>query len=188
MEPDQDYSLIFETETHHATYGATRMLTINIHRFKTNEDNVSIPLEFATTNVGSLTESTFTILQYTLICQNISTYLCMRIAEKTSRYVSEVVSSLNNYEQTNVNIILHLTHFNPPSVNMMEIQTAASDLESEMAIQTTKDEYEECTICMDMISEGQDMNSLQCGHIYHHECITNWVKINESCPLCRETI
>ncbi|CAH8391789.1 unnamed protein product [Eruca vesicaria subsp. sativa] len=112
----------------------------------------------------------------------------MRIAEKTSRYVSEVVSSLNNYEQTNEHIILHLTHFNPPSVNKMEIQTAASDLESEMTIQTTKDEYEECTICMDIISEGQDMNSLQCGHIYHHECITNWVKINESCPLCRETI
>ncbi|CAH8381728.1 unnamed protein product [Eruca vesicaria subsp. sativa] len=127
-------------ETHHATYGATRMLTINIHRFNTNEDNIQFLWNL---QLQMLDPLRIQHLQSTLICQNISTYSCLRIAEKTSTYVSEMVSSLNNYEQTNVHIILHLTHFNPSSVYMMEIQTAASVVESDVKIQTTKDEYEE---------------------------------------------
>ncbi|CAH8382496.1 unnamed protein product [Eruca vesicaria subsp. sativa] len=178
------YALSFESETHHATSEATRALTINIKRCHTNEKIISIPLEFSTTAVGSLTDSTFTIMQYMFTCHDISTYSSLTIDEKTSSYVYKTISSLARYED----IILHLTDFNPPSVYRMDVHRATSILQSARTLQSTKDKYEQCTICMDIIVEGQIMNALQCTHIYHHQCITDWIKINVSCHVCKETI
>ncbi|CAH8382490.1 unnamed protein product [Eruca vesicaria subsp. sativa] len=188
MDPDQDYALSFESETHLANSEATRTITININRCHKNEDIISISLQFSTNDVGSLSDSTFTIMQYMLTCHDISNYSSLRITEKTSTYVYKTVTSLNSYEDTNVHIILHLTDFNPPSVHQMAVRRATSVLQSARTVQTPNDEYERCIICMDIINETQLMNALQCTHIYHHQCITDWIKMNISCPLCRETI
>ncbi len=39
------------------------------------------------------------------------------------------------------------------------------------------------TICMENIDD--DVYTVNCGHIYHTECISEWAKKNNSCPLCR---
>ncbi|CAH8323152.1 unnamed protein product [Eruca vesicaria subsp. sativa] len=153
MDPNQDYALSFESETHHANSEATRTITINIKRWHTNEDIIFIPLKFSTYDVGSLSDSTFTIMQYMLTCHDISNYSSLRITEKTSTYVYKTVTSLNSYEDTNVHIILHLTDFNTPSVHKMAVHRATSVLQSARTVQTPKDEYERCTISMDIIIE-----------------------------------
>jgi hypothetical protein len=42
---------------------------------------------------------------------------------------------------------------------------------------------EECIICLSIISE--DCIELECGHIYHDECIKRWFEIKSSCTICR---
>ena len=46
-------------------------------------------------------------------------------------------------------------------------------------------EYPECSICLMQIDEGQDTILLPCGHMFHDECSTKWLKIHNTCPLCR---
>lgn len=46
---------------------------------------------------------------------------------------------------------------------------------------------ESCSICLDDYSKGNRVGVLSCGHNYHKDCIYQWLGMNKSCPLCRET-
>jgi hypothetical protein len=48
-----------------------------------------------------------------------------------------------------------------------------------------KIEFPKCTICLIEISEGMDCISMPCEHIFHDKCVTHWLKIHNTCPLCR---
>ena len=41
---------------------------------------------------------------------------------------------------------------------------------------------EMCSICLNHIIKAQYVN---CGHYFHKKCITKWMKINNTCPVCR---
>ena len=47
-----------------------------------------------------------------------------------------------------------------------------------------------CNICLDDIIKGELISSLSCDHIFHYECLQQWVKNNAymSCPNCRAVI
>ena len=45
---------------------------------------------------------------------------------------------------------------------------------------------EECSICLD-INEKTWIKT-KCNHTYHEECFNEWLKINKSCPICREQL
>jgi len=56
----------------------------------------------------------------------------------------------------------------------------------EYRIEITQTESLTCAICYE---DYQDENSLirvpSCTHVYHKECIENWVRIKIQCPMCR---
>lgn len=43
----------------------------------------------------------------------------------------------------------------------------------------------ECLICLDENSLGGKAVKLNCGHLYHKECIIEWLRKQGSCPVCR---
>jgi len=44
----------------------------------------------------------------------------------------------------------------------------------------------QCNICLDNIIENQEVIELPCNHIYHYECINEYLeKYNYKCPCCR---
>ena len=45
---------------------------------------------------------------------------------------------------------------------------------------------EECSICLDI--NNKIWIKTKCNHTYHQECFTDWIKINKSCPICREQL
>ncbi|KAH8739434.1 ring finger [Cryptosporidium ryanae] len=45
-----------------------------------------------------------------------------------------------------------------------------------------------CVICLNNIKDEDLIRSLPCSHIYHHNCIDEWVKIKSSCPLCNTSL
>ncbi|KAI8989398.1 hypothetical protein BDB01DRAFT_781677 [Pilobolus umbonatus] len=47
---------------------------------------------------------------------------------------------------------------------------------------------DECIICQDLLSSELFTVKLPCKHIYHSNCITQWLMINCSCPICRHVI
>ena len=52
------------------------------------------------------------------------------------------------------------------------------------------DTHETCRICLEQISVApncseEEKRQLDCSHIFHRECIGEWLKQKHNCPLCR---
>jgi hypothetical protein len=48
-----------------------------------------------------------------------------------------------------------------------------------------------CCICLESIKPDEDMGQLPCEHIYHYNCIEEWLmktEYEQSCPLCKAPI
>ena len=43
----------------------------------------------------------------------------------------------------------------------------------------------ECIICMEKFGENELVKQLPCGHIFHGECIDNWLIQQKNCPFCK---
>ncbi|RZB89592.1 E3 ubiquitin ligase BIG BROTHER-related-like [Glycine soja] len=44
--------------------------------------------------------------------------------------------------------------------------------------------HDSCVICRVDYEDGESLTVLSCKHLYHPECINNWLKINKVCPVC----
>lgn len=51
------------------------------------------------------------------------------------------------------------------------------------------DRGQECLICMDSFSEGDSVAfSIHCDHVFHHQCIAEWLLKHNDCPYCRRSV
>ena len=51
------------------------------------------------------------------------------------------------------------------------------------------DTTEKCPICLDSMNIGekeQAVASMNCEHTFHRECIIGWLKVSNTCPICRK--
>eukprot|EP00928_Gymnodinium_smaydae_P044675 TRINITY_DN29802_c0_g1_i1.p1 TRINITY_DN29802_c0_g1~~TRINITY_DN29802_c0_g1_i1.p1 ORF type:complete len:269 (+),score=44.21 TRINITY_DN29802_c0_g1_i1:110-916(+) len=46
-------------------------------------------------------------------------------------------------------------------------------------------ESSECTVCFESMELGQPGVRIPCGHLYHEDCITQWLSKSNECPVCR---
>jgi len=51
-----------------------------------------------------------------------------------------------------------------------------------------QNENNNCIVCMCEIEENEECKRLKCGHIFHSNCIDNWLKRTLECPMCRNII
>ncbi|ESO11017.1 hypothetical protein HELRODRAFT_190274 [Helobdella robusta] len=42
-----------------------------------------------------------------------------------------------------------------------------------------------CIICTEVISYGQNVSAVPCGHVFHEQCLTRWFGSSLTCPQCR---
>ncbi|CAA2994223.1 Ubiquitin-- ligase [Olea europaea subsp. europaea] len=47
------------------------------------------------------------------------------------------------------------------------------------------DEFGNCTVCLEEIVKGVEVSTLLCSHMFHSNCITEWLKRSHYCPICR---
>ncbi|KAJ9563745.1 hypothetical protein OSB04_008905, partial [Centaurea solstitialis] len=47
---------------------------------------------------------------------------------------------------------------------------------------------EDCCICLSPYEDGAELLSLFCNHHFHATCITKWLFMNATCPLCKHSI
>nr|GEZ27086.1 hypothetical protein [Tanacetum cinerariifolium] len=48
-----------------------------------------------------------------------------------------------------------------------------------------KEEVDTCAICYGEYEENKKIGKLQCGHLFHVDCIKSWLSRKNSCPMCR---
>lgn len=42
----------------------------------------------------------------------------------------------------------------------------------------------ECAICFEEYQNNQKLCQTPCSHIFHTQCLQNWLSINDKCPMC----
>jgi len=73
------------------------------------------------------------------------------------------------------------------SIVLVGDTTAAAAAFSEETDSSTR---AECPICFDTIEPGDVVSwspQPDCGHVFHHMCLKEWLVRNENCPFCRQT-
>ena len=48
-----------------------------------------------------------------------------------------------------------------------------------------KEEEAQCCICLESLLEKRENQMLECGHVFHKQCIGGWVEEGKGCPICR---
>ena len=78
---------------------------------------------------------------------------------------------------------------NPPASKTAIDKLKHFKMEKKYCKKSDKDpnklEFPECSICLMEVTEGQDTILLPCGHMFHDGCVTKWLGIHNTCPLCR---
>lgn len=68
--------------------------------------------------------------------------------------------------------------------------TAASTLRTLPRVKVTAhdlaaNEGTECSICLEELLKGETALRIPCGHLFHEECVKDWLKKSNECPVCR---
>ena len=45
-----------------------------------------------------------------------------------------------------------------------------------------------CPICLSEMVVGETARKLRCDHMFHKQCVDEWLRVNASCPTCRKRI
>ncbi|XP_015574393.1 E3 ubiquitin-protein ligase MBR2 isoform X1 [Ricinus communis] len=48
-------------------------------------------------------------------------------------------------------------------------------------------DLEPCSICQEEYVDGDDLGTLDCGHVFHTNCIKQWLVLKNICPICKMT-
>lgn len=45
-----------------------------------------------------------------------------------------------------------------------------------------------CPVCTEHFSETSDIIKLPCNHVFDRQCVVDWLRQKNSCPVCRSQI
>lgn len=53
---------------------------------------------------------------------------------------------------------------------------------------TNRKQFSSCPICLENYQYEEFLMVLYCGHNFHYECVSIWLDINNSCPVCKKDL
>ena len=106
-------------------------------------------------------------------------------------------SGLNNFLLNHINDHQFENFIN--IITAFDLQHKGNPPASERAINNLKkieineqniNEFKEqtCNVCLENFNAGQITMKLDCGHYFHEKCITHWLKMRNTCPVCRHEL
>jgi len=45
-----------------------------------------------------------------------------------------------------------------------------------------------CSICLESYEDEEVVRRLPCKHLFHSHCVDTWLRVNASCPLCKQNV
>lgn len=86
-------------------------------------------------------------------------------------------------------VALHSEHNTPYKLRPASIDTLSSLIINVMNVEQMELYDRECSICKDTIEiDNNFIKSPSCNHIFHSNCIIQWIKLQSFCPVCRSVI
>ncbi|ESQ50124.1 hypothetical protein EUTSA_v10002215mg [Eutrema salsugineum] len=185
MGDQQNISYSFSYETHlRNTYSSTTIHLI-IKRPHTEQNDIIIDIPYArdgfSTSQTTLTQTIESLLTYHEIEET--------QARRTAAYFVSFLNAVQISHQTDIgttiDIYFKISDNNYHARSKMDTDTLIANLNTTKRNPTFEDENEDCPICLQTFKGIEDINSLPCNHMYHHQCIVNWLYTTKNCPICR---
>jgi hypothetical protein len=91
------------------------------------------------------------------------------------------------------NLSLEVGHHQSPTLLdgiPCEIRETASTMQvvdedsSGFVSENTEDDKISCSICLNIVEDGERIGALSCNHIFHSDCLKTWLRCRNVCPLC----
>ncbi|RWR88393.1 E3 ubiquitin-protein ligase Praja-1-like protein [Cinnamomum micranthum f. kanehirae] len=61
----------------------------------------------------------------------------------------------------------------------------ATSLSAKIFKKDVQQSKESCTVCLEELVEETQLNQLPCLHVFHRDCIIEWLRQSNCCPVCR---
>jgi hypothetical protein len=114
-------------------------------------------------------------------------------AEERRQYEAEMASEfykISERVRTFANSSLDTSTLSPLQRQMFEamkaITTDSFISEGSYTNEGAEGEPEMCSICLEVFEEDEGVSYFNgCSHLFHHECLHEWLMRNDSCPNCR---
>ncbi|KNC50112.1 esterase/lipase [Thecamonas trahens ATCC 50062] len=71
----------------------------------------------------------------------------------------------------------------PPTLSVRALEALAPASPYELPL--TADAPDTCVICLEDLVDGEPSRRLPCSHVFHADCIAEWVARKAECPTCR---
>ena len=110
--------------------------------------------------------------------------------EELKKMVTENILKQNkdnpkfNYEQKKEKNEINIDN----KLNNLNKNNELMDLIETINFHTDTSTFFQCGICMDSFRENEKIKKLTCVHIFHIECMTQWLQTKKTCPFCDQAI
>lgn len=117
------------------------------------------------------------------------------------RFLERTLAALNDQVSDLLLELVTSIHESIPVESMFdsESQQGATDVELSQLATFTLEEWphdipqpcdgaDTCVICTDRYGPNATLTRLSCGHVFHRDCVSRWLGIRSSCPMCREPL
>jgi len=179
---EQLVEMIMESED------SERRRTLELQRMVGRRDNVTYVLKtkqyYRKANNGTPTLHTEHDSRASLFPIQIATTTSSPLLQMTPPLYHPFIQPPNQTTDTST------TRNNNNNNNMENLQTATTATIDKPTIDSDDDSdndegAETCTICILTIKDGDHIGALQCEHIFHVDCLKEWIKRRNVCPLCQ---
>lgn len=68
-------------------------------------------------------------------------------------------------------------------IDMLPTSTVTSE-----QVASAPEEHRCCVICMEEYSAGDELRTLPCFHRFHVACVSEWLRCNSACPICKTRV
>lgn len=134
-----------------------------------------------------LSTTTQTNIESLLSHNQITVLESRRITRRMTQFVHRLMVYINVQGRTHVDLHVSFTDFNVQGYPTRDTANIITNLRRSVTVQTIDADTGNCPICLQSFLRSESINTIACNHKFHHSCIVNWVQINVSCPICRET-
>ncbi|XP_039003726.1 E3 ubiquitin-protein ligase RDUF1-like [Hibiscus syriacus] len=97
-------------------------------------------------------------------------------------YNSQVLPLISKVQALVVEHSFDLLYWNDNEYMIPAAESSINEMLNKVRIEAAE---KDCVICLEQLKVGSDASSMPCEHVFHGDCIQEWLRTSHYCPICR---